>query len=76
LYKSQIKRQINVNRTDRKAFVQNISKKDPKMMHPKLLMDLIASPKVKTTKGKGVGARSLIRNTSRVEGHAGILRCD
>jgi hypothetical protein len=31
-------------------------------------MDLTASLKVKTMKGKGVGARSLIRNTSGVGG--------
>jgi hypothetical protein len=31
-------------------------------------MDLTASPKVKTMKGKGVAARSLAYNTSRVEG--------
>jgi hypothetical protein len=37
-------------------------------------MDSIASPKVKTTEGEGVGARSLIRNTSGVEGHAGVPR--
>jgi hypothetical protein len=40
------------------------------MMHPKLLMDPIASPKVKTTEGKGVGARSLTHNISGVEGCA------
>jgi len=32
------------------------------------------NPKVKTTKGQGVGARSLVRNTSKVEGHDGVLR--
>jgi len=31
------------------------------------------NPKVKTIKGEGVGARSLARNTSRLEGHAGVL---
>jgi len=36
-------------------------------------MDSIASPKVKTTERKGVGAHSLARNTSRVKGHAGTL---
>jgi hypothetical protein len=35
---------------------------------PSSLMDSIASPKLKTTKGEGVGVRSLVRNTSRVEG--------
>ncbi len=42
---------------------------------PSSLMDSIASPKV-STKGKGVGAHSLVRNTSRVEGHAGAPRWD
>jgi hypothetical protein len=37
-------------------------------------MDSTANPKVKTMKGKGVGVRSLARNTSRVEGHAKVLR--
>jgi len=32
------------------------------------LMDSIISPKVKTTKGEGVGADSLVRGTSKVEG--------
>ncbi len=36
---------------------------------PSFLMDLVASPKLKTTEGEGVGARSLARNTSRVKGH-------
>ncbi len=35
------------------------------------LMDSIASPKMKTMEGKGIGAHSLACNTSRVEGHAG-----
>jgi hypothetical protein len=34
-------------------------------------MDSIASPKVTTTKGKGVRARSLVRNTLGVERCAG-----
>jgi len=34
-------------------------------------MDSIRNPKVKTTEGKGVGARSLTRSTLGVEGHAG-----
>jgi hypothetical protein len=34
-------------------------------------MDSLVSPKVKTTEGKGVGARSPTRNISGVEGHAG-----
>jgi hypothetical protein len=36
-------------------------------------MDSIVSPKVKTTKGKGVGAQSLTCNILGVEGHAGAL---
>jgi len=40
------------------------------------LMDSTMSPKVKTTEGKIVGVRSLARNTSRVEGHAGAPRWD
>jgi hypothetical protein len=35
---------------------------------PSSLMDLTSNPKVKTTKGKGVGARSLARNTLGVKG--------
>jgi len=35
---------------------------------PSSLMDSITSPKVKTTKGERIGARSLLRNTLRVEG--------
>jgi len=38
-------------------------------------MDSIASPKV-TMKGKGVGGRSLVHNTLRVEGHARAPRWD
>jgi hypothetical protein len=34
-------------------------------------MDSIVSPKVNTMEAKGVGARSLVYNTSKVEGHAG-----
>ncbi len=40
------------------------------------LMDSTTSPKVKTTEGKGVGARCLVHNTSRVEGCAGAPRWD
>jgi len=39
-------------------------------------MDLNASPKVKTMKGKEVGGRTLARNTSKVEGRAGALGWD
>jgi hypothetical protein len=38
---------------------------------PKFLMDSTTSPKVKITKGEGIGARSLARITSRVEGRVG-----
>ncbi len=44
------------------------------LRHPSSLINLVASPKVKTTKGKGVEARSMVHNTSRVEGHVGALR--
>jgi len=36
------------------------------------LMESIMSPKVKTLKGKGIGACSLARNTSGVEGCARV----
>jgi len=39
-------------------------------------MDSITSPKVKTTKGKGVGACPLARNTLGVEGRAGAPKWD
>ncbi len=39
---------------------------------PDSLMDSIASPKVKTIEGEGVGARSLACSTLGVEGHAGV----
>jgi len=39
-------------------------------------MHSTASPKVKTSKGEGVGARSLARSTSEVEGHAGAPKWD
>jgi hypothetical protein len=40
---------------------------------PNSLMDSIASPKVKITKGKGVRTRSLTCSTLRVEGPAKAL---
>jgi len=43
---------------------------------PSSLMDLNASPKVKTMKGKGVEGRTLAHNTSKVEGRAGALGWD
>jgi hypothetical protein len=35
-------------------------------------MDSIVSPKVKTSKGEGIGAHSLAYSTSGVEGHVGV----
>jgi hypothetical protein len=43
---------------------------------PSSLMDSTVSPKVKTTKGEKVGARSLAHNILRVEGHARALGWD
>jgi hypothetical protein len=43
---------------------------------PSSLMDSIASPKVKTTEGEGIEARSLARNTLGVEGHVGVSGWD
>jgi hypothetical protein len=43
---------------------------------PSSLMDSTASPKVKTTKGKGVGARSLARSTLGAKGRAATLGWD
>jgi len=40
------------------------------------LMDSIASPKVKIAERKGVGACSLVRNNSRVEGRVRALGWD
>jgi hypothetical protein len=42
---------------------------------PSSSMDSTASPKMKTTKGKGIGAHSLARNISSVEGGAGASGC-
>jgi hypothetical protein len=39
---------------------------------PSSLMDSIASPKMKITKGERVGVCSLVHNTLRVDGHAGV----
>jgi len=39
-------------------------------------MHSTTSPKRKITKGKGVGARSLVRNILGVEGHVGALGWD
>jgi hypothetical protein len=44
------------------------------MTHPKLLDGLNCKSKVKIAEGEGVGARSLARNTSRVEGCVGAPR--
>jgi hypothetical protein len=38
---------------------------------PSSLMDSTMNPRVKTTEGEGIGARSLARNTLEVEGRAG-----
>jgi len=43
---------------------------------PTSLMDSTLSPKVKTMKGKRVGARSLAHTTSGVEGRVGALGWD
>jgi len=40
---------------------------------PNSWMDSTTNPKVKTAEGKEVGARSLARNTLRVEGHVKAL---
>jgi len=39
-------------------------------------MGSTASPKVKTTKGEGVGGRSLVRNILGIERRAGALGWD
>jgi hypothetical protein len=43
---------------------------------PRSLMDSTVNPKVKTSKGEGIGVHSLVHNTSRVEGHVGAPRWD
>ncbi len=43
---------------------------------PSSLMDSTASPKVKTTEGKGIRICFLICNTLRVEGCTGVSRWD
>ncbi len=43
---------------------------------PSSLMDSTMSPKVKTTEGKGVGARSLACNILGVEGRVGAMGWD
>jgi hypothetical protein len=40
---------------------------------PNSLMDSIASPKMKTMEGKGVGTCSLVHNTLGVEGRVGAI---
>jgi len=64
---------------DKKALGNNglprvIIKKDSIDAPPSSLMESTTSPKVKTTKGKGVGAHSLACNTSGVEGRVGAPR--
>jgi len=39
-------------------------------------MDSTVSPKMKITKGEGIGVRSLACRTSRVKGHVGAPRSD
>jgi len=48
--------------------------KTPNDTPPSSLMDSTTNSKVKTMEGKGIGARSLTRSTSRVEGHVVALR--
>jgi hypothetical protein len=43
---------------------------------PSSLMDSTVSPKVKIAEGKGIGVRSLVRNTLGVEGRARAPRWD
>jgi hypothetical protein len=43
---------------------------------PSFLRDLIANPKAKTSKGEGVGVRSLACNTLGVEERVKALRWD
>jgi hypothetical protein len=43
---------------------------------PSSLMDSIASPKVKTTEGEGIGARSLAYNTLGIKRRVGALGWD
>ncbi len=43
---------------------------------PNSFRDSTTSPKVTTKEGKGVGERSLARNTSRVKGHVKDSGCD
>jgi len=50
--------------------------KNPSDAPPNSLIDSIGSPRVKTTKGEGVGVCSLVHNTSRVNGHVGVPNGD
>ncbi len=64
---------------DKKALGYNglpcvIIKKDSIDAPLSSLMELIVSPKVKTTEGEGVGARSLACNTSGIEGRVRASR--
>jgi len=43
---------------------------------PNSLTDSTTSPKAKTIEGEGVGACSLVHNTSRVERHVGAPKWD
>jgi len=51
--------------------VRTIFKGNPPDAPPSSLMNSIVNPKVKKMKGEGVGAHSLIRSISGVEGRAG-----
>ncbi len=57
----------------REAKVQSMIRNDAP---PSSLMDSTKNPKVKTTEEEGVGARSLARSTSGVEGCVGAPRWD
>jgi len=55
-----------------KALDQTFSRKNIDTP-PSFLMDSTMSPKVKTSEGEGVGAHSVARSISGVEGRAGTL---
>jgi hypothetical protein len=55
------------------SFVNGVGRSDAP---PNSLMDSNVNPEVKTTKGEGAGARSLVRSTSKVERCAGASRWD
>jgi hypothetical protein len=65
-----------VNLTKLGGFIDQVINQFDYDTPPSSLMDSTASPKKKTTEGKGVGVRSLVRSTLRVEGRAEVLRWD